>query len=91
MKPRVDQLIQGIKDRIEDPERREALVQLGVDLVEAQSLMLTEPELAESLTRHIKAQALTMTATETKILSDEFSAWTQDTVRALLIAAIGGL
>lgn len=87
----VQPLLDSIRARIDDPERQEILVQMGVDLVEAQAMRMTDPELADSMTRHIKAQALALTATEQKVISDEFMAWVTETTRALLVAAISAV
>lgn len=81
------ELIDQIKARVEDPERQEIVVQMGLDLIEASALQATDPEMAESLLRHIKAQALTMAATEAKAVQDAFMSFVQASARTLITAA----
>ena len=85
------ELIDEIKDRIEDPERREMLTQMGLDLAEAAAMQATDPEMAESLLRHLKAQALTLAATEAKVVSDAFMNFAMKSARTIVVAAIGAL
>lgn len=85
----IETLIDDIKGRIEDPERQEIIVQMGLDLVDAAALQATDPEMADSLLRHLKAQGLAIAATEQKVLSDAFMAFAMQSARTLIVAALG--
>jgi len=83
----VEKYLEEVKSRIEDPERQEIVAQLAIDLVEVTALQGSDPELAEVMMRHIKAQALALAATEAKVVSDAFSRFMAEATRALITAA----
>ena len=83
----IETLIDDIKARIEDPERQEIVVQMGIDLVEITALQASDPELAEVMLRHAKAQALALAATEAKVVGDAFMKFATDAARTLITAA----
>ena len=87
----VESFVEDLRSRIEDPARKEVVVQMGLDLVEAAALQGTDPEMAESLMAHLKAQALTMAATEHKAISDAFMAFATQSARTLIVTALGAL
>ena len=83
----IETLIDDIKARVEDPERQEVVVQMGIDLVEITALQASDPELAEVMMRHLKAQTLALAATEAKVVSDAFMKFATESARALITAA----
>lgn len=83
----IESYLDDIKARIEDPERQEIVAQLAIDLVEVTALQGSDPELAEAMMRHVKAQALALAATEAKVVSDAFMKFATDAARTLITAA----
>lgn len=83
----IESYLDDIKARIEDPERQEIVAQLAIDLVEVTALQGSDPELAEVMFKHVRAQALALAATEAKVVSDAFSRFMAEATRALITAA----
>lgn len=84
-------MVDAIRDRIDDPERRAILEQIGLDLIEVSVLRLSDPEEADLLLKHLKAQSLLLASTEARVVSDIFMEYVEKAARALVIAGLGAL